>query len=167
MNNRITKWTWDKFGAPEPDFDWRSIATRNELPELIEDPDAIRSLVDFPDAERIDVRFYPTVGLAILVVTGCDAILTLDDLRKLNKSSSWDVMVVTSREFRSSVEAAERKFTAVEGLPASLPKSLVENGVMDFNDLSIVDPDWLASLDGMTVDTAEKLIEYAELNGEP
>ena len=72
MNNRITKWPWDKFGAPEPDFDWRSIATRIEMPELVEDTDAIRQLVDFPSAERIDVRLYATMGRALIVVFGCD-----------------------------------------------------------------------------------------------
>ena len=166
MNNRITKWPWDKFGAPEPDFDWRSIATRIEMPELVEDTDAIRQLVDFPSAERIDVRFYATMGRALIVVFGCDAILTLEDLRRINRSSNWDVMIVNNDEFDTAMDAARRKFSAINDMPNELPGTLIENGILDFDDLSVADPDWLSSLDGMTDELADKLIEYADENGE-
>ena len=167
MNDRITKWTWDKFAVPEPEFDWRSIATPIERPALVEDPAPIRQLVDFPDAELIDVLFYPNMGRALIVVHGCEVVLSLDELRQINKSCPWDVMVVTHSEFQNAINTALRKFAAIENIPTELPQTLIENGIMDLNDLSIADPDWLASCDGMTIESADKLIEYADENAAP
>lgn len=166
MKNRITKWTWDKFGIADPDFDWHTEESMSTISVLIEDQDAILKLVSFPDTKRIEVQFYPTVGMAIVIVTGCVAALTMDQLRSINKSSQWDIMVLSETEFEDAKESALRKFKTIANVPSHLPKTLVEHGIFDFDDLSIADPQWLASLDGMTIEMADKLIENADQQAE-
>ena len=75
-------------------------------------------------------------------------------------------MIVNNDEFDTAMDAARRKFSAINDMPNELPGTLIENGILDFDDLSVADPDWLSSLDGMTDELADKLIEYADENGE-
>ena len=178
MNDRKTKWTWDKFVVADPEskwrelaeteFDWRSIATKLGMPKLVEDEDedAIRDLVSFPGAERLEILFYPTMGRVLVVVFGGELLITLDDLRRINRSTNWDVMIVSGNKFDTIVQDATQRFRSIENAPDGMPTTLVENGIFDFDDLSVADPVWLATQDGMDENLADKLIEFADQNAE-
>ena len=177
MNERKIKWTWDKFVVPQPEselqsfvdsyFDWRTIAAKLEHPELVADEEVIRDLVSFPDAEKLEVRFFPMMARALVVVFGCEAVVTLEDIRRINRTAKWDVMIVSDNELNAVIQNAIKSFLSIEKIPIGLTNTLIENGVFHFDDISVIDPDWLAAQEGMNENSAGKMIEFVDRNIEP
>lgn len=176
MTQRKPKWTWDKFVVPNPEsewqsfvdsnFDWRTIAIKLEDMELVPDEDAIRDLVSFPEAEKLEVRFFPMMGRALVVVCGCEVVLPLHEIRRINKAAQWDVLVMSEKELNTVIQKATASFQSIENIPSGLVNTLIDNGVFHFDDVSVIDPDWLAAQKGMDENSAERMIEFVDRNAE-
>ena len=70
-------------------------------------------------------------------------------------------------EFQQQKHKATEKFRALEEIPNALVPVLIDNGIRTFDDLSIVDPDWLSSNEGVTDQMAEAIVDAAERRSEP
>jgi N utilization substance protein A len=57
-------------------------------------------------------------------------------------------------------------FSQIPGAPDQLAENLVEQGFFSFDDLSVIEPDQLSELSGLTIDECAPLIEFAEKEAE-
>ena len=153
MNDRISKWTWDKFEKKEP----------TEPQERVRDPDAIKALVSYPQADAIEVHFFPVMDSAFVVVSGCEVVA---EERISKDGSTWDIRVLSAQEFTELKLLANDKFQAANEIPKSLIPKLVANGIFDFDDLFLADPEWLSSNNGITEQLADDIIDFADKHSE-
>jgi len=54
----------------------------------------------------------------------------------------------------------------VPGAPDQLAENLVEQGFFSFDDLSVIEPDQLAELSGLSIEDCAPIVEYAEKEAE-
>lgn len=153
MTEHTPKWTWDKFERKE----------RPEPQDRVRDPEAIRALVSYPQAEAIEIHFFPVMDFAFVVVSGCDVV---PEERISEDESTWHIRVLSTEEFSEVKRSAYEKFQAADGIPNSLIPKLISNGVFDFDDLFLAGADWLSSIGGITEKMADDIIDFADEHSE-
>ena len=154
MNENKPKWTWDKFVVQRP-----SEPGPSDCPEV----EAIEGLVSYLGAATVEVHIFPEVLSVFVVVTGCEL---SDDDRDLGLHFGYSVEVLSHLEFQQRKHKAKDKFQALDEIPNTLVPALIGNGIFTFDDLSIVDPDWLSSHEGITESMAEAMIDAADRRSE-
>lgn len=154
MNENEPKWTWDKFVVQRP-----TEPSPPDCPKV----DDIEALVSYLHAATVEVHIFPEVLSVIVVVTGCEL---SDDDRYLGQHCDYSVQVVTHSEFRHIQREAAGKFLALDEIPNRFVPTLVANGILTYDDLSIVDPEWLSAQEGITESMAEAIIDAAERHSE-
>ncbi len=161
-NRKSMKWTWADLGV------------NIVRPKMTAEPARVAKWLSFPDSESIKIRFYPNLGRAIAIVSGCSEPfhVPLSMIRDASRNSGWDVDVVSNVEFNELKRTARQKFKKIDSITTETATLLIENGYLGYDDLSVVEPEWLVTNANLTVETVGGIIDGAErlayeLGGDP
>jgi N utilization substance protein A len=121
-------------------------------------------------AEVEDVILCPMLGRVIVLVKEDQLSLAIgkrgQNVRLASKLVGWDIEIMTREELNEQLDKSIDAFSQIPGAPDQLAENLVEQGFFSFDDLSVIEPDQLAELSGLSVDDCAPLIEFAEKESE-
>ena len=117
-------------------------------------------------AEVEDVILCPMLGRVIVLVRDDQLSLAIgkrgQNVRLASKLVGWDIEVMTQEELDEQLERAVQAFSEIPGCNAELAENLVAQGFLSFDDLSVIEPDQLAELGGLTAEQCDVIVAYAE-----
>jgi len=110
------------------------------------------------------------LGRAIVLVREDQLSLAIgrrgQNVRLASKLSGWDIEIMTQDELAESIDRAVQGFSALEGLSVELSEKLVEEGYLSYEDLSVIEPDDLMAMGGLTEEEVDKIVTQAEAKAE-
>ena len=113
-----------------------------------------------------DVILCQMLGRAIVLVQEDQLSLAIgrrgQNVRLASKLSGWDIEIMTQEELGDQIDRAVAGFSALEGLSEELAVKLVEQGYMSYDDLSVIEPDALMEMGGLTEEQVDAIVEQAE-----
>ncbi len=117
-------------------------------------------------AEVEDVMMFPMLGRAIVLVKEDQLSLAIgrrgQNVRLASKLAGWDIEIMTTEELDEQIERAVGFFSTIPEIDSTLIDQFVEQGFLSFDDLSIMDPEGMAQLEGLDVAKATEIIQFAE-----
>ena len=153
----------------------------------------IKSIIDELSNERIDiVRFdedpqvmirnalqpatvdevilCQEIGRAIVLVAEDQLSLAIgkrgQNVRLASKLCGWDIEIMTQEELEQQIERAVMGFSALDGVDEDLANALVGEGYLSYDDLSVIEPDFLMSLASLTAEQVDAIVDQAEAKAE-
>ncbi len=84
------------------------------------------------------------------------------NVRLASKLCGWDIEIMTREELDQQIERAVTGFSSIEGLSDATAERLVGEGFLSYDDLSIIEPDDLMEMGGISADTVDKIVAEAE-----
>jgi N utilization substance protein A len=118
-------------------------------------------------AEVDQVLLCEMLGRAIVLVREDQLSLAIgrrgQNVRLASKLSGWDIEIMTPEELEKKIDVAVTAFSALEGMPEELAQRLVEQGYLSYDDLSVIEPDDLMEMGGLTEEQVERIVEQAEV----
>ena len=153
----------------------------------------IRSIVDELNSERIDivrwdedpeimipnalqpaevdqVLLCDMIGRAIVLVREDQLSLAIgrrgQNVRLASKLCGWDIEIMTAEELVEQIDRAVTGYSALDGVDENLAGALVEQGYLSYDDLSVIEPDALAEMGGLTMEEVDHIVEQAETRAE-
>ncbi|OHB80348.1 MAG: transcription termination factor NusA, partial [Planctomycetes bacterium RBG_16_64_10] len=118
-------------------------------------------------AEVEQVIFCKMLGRAIVLVREDQLSLAIgrrgQNVRLASKLCGWDIEIMTQDELAESIDRAVSGFSEVEGVEVELAEKLVEEGFLSYDDLSIIEPDALMEMGGLSVEGADAVVVQAEV----
>jgi N utilization substance protein A len=110
------------------------------------------------------------LGRAIVLVREDQLSLAIgrrgQNVRLASKLSGWDIEIMTQDELAESIDRAVQGFSALQGVEVELAERLVEEGFLSYDDLSIIEPDALMQMGGLTEEQADLIVGQAEQRAE-
>jgi N utilization substance protein A len=88
------------------------------------------------------------------------------NVRLASKLVGWDIEIMTREELNEQLDKSIDAFSSVPGAPDQMAENLVEQGFFSFDDLSVIEPEQLAELSGLTLEECAPIVEYAERESE-
>lgn len=119
-------------------------------------------------AEIEEVMLCHLLGRAIVLVREDQLSLAIgrrgQNVRLASKLAGWDIEIMTSEELDDVIDKAVAAFAGrVEGIDEALAEKLVEQGILSFDDLSVMEIDDLVNtIEGLDEDLAVSITEQAE-----
>ncbi len=118
-------------------------------------------------AEIEEVMLCHLLGRAIVLVREDQLSLAIgrrgQNVRLASKLVGWDIEILTNEELDEMISKAVGLFTAIEGVDSELAERLVEQGILTYDDLSVMEIDDLVNtIDGLTEEYAQALVARAE-----
>jgi N utilization substance protein A len=84
-------------------------------------------------------------------------------VRLASKLVGWDIEIMTSEELDELIEKAVNAFTKIEEVDTELAEKLVEQGILSYDDLSVMEiSDLVNTIDGLTEEQAVAIVSRAE-----
>jgi transcription termination/antitermination protein NusA len=121
-------------------------------------------------AEVEQVILCRILGRAIVLVREDQLSLAIgrrgQNVRLASKLSGWDIEIMTQDELAESIDRAVEGYSAIQGVEKELAEKLVEEGFLSYDDLSIIEPDDLMAMGGLTEEQAAAIVEQAEARAE-
>ena len=121
-------------------------------------------------AEVEDVILCPMLGRVIVLVRDDQLSLAIgkrgQNVRLASKLVGWDIEVMTREELDEQLERAVQAFSETPSVTADLAESLVAQGFLSFDDLSVIEPDQLAEMGGLTEEQCDLIVAHAEKESE-
>ncbi|HEX6984305.1 MAG TPA: transcription termination factor NusA [Planctomycetaceae bacterium] len=117
-------------------------------------------------AEVEDVILCPQLGKVIVLVREDQLSLAIgkkgQNVRLASKLVGWDIQVLTQERLDEQIDKSLAAFTQIPGVTAELAEGLVAQGFFTFDELSVIEPDQLAELGGLTPEQCDEIIAYAD-----
>ncbi len=118
-------------------------------------------------AEIDEVMLCQLLGRAIVLVREDQLSLAIgrrgQNVRLASKLVGWDIEIMTSEELDELIEKAVAAFTRIEGMEVELAERLVEQGILSYDDLSIMEIDDLVNtIEGLDEELAVEITRQAE-----
>ncbi|MCH7686703.1 MAG: transcription termination factor NusA [Planctomycetes bacterium] len=117
-------------------------------------------------AEVEDVILCPMLGKVIVLVHDDQLSLAIgkkgQNVRLASKLVGWDIHVMTQEKLGEQLGIAMAAFSSIPEVSDELAESLVEQGFFTFDDLSVIEPDQLAELGGLTSEECDVIVEFAD-----
>jgi N utilization substance protein A len=117
-------------------------------------------------AQIEEVQIYHRIGRAIVLVREDQLSLAIgkrgQNVRLASKLVGIDIEIMTFDELTEEIERAESNFSAMPNASEEVVDALLEEGILSFDDLSVMEPEQIMEAAGVDEDTAMSLIEYAE-----
>ena len=88
------------------------------------------------------------------------------NVRLASKLVGWDIEIMTSSELEEQIDRAVTAYMQLDGMTEELAQRLVEQGYLSYDDLSVIEPDALMEMGGLSAEQADELVEQAELRAE-
>ena len=130
----------------------------NDMMEMI--PNALQP------AEVKDVILCKELGRAIVLVDEKNLSLAIgrfgQNVHLASKLCGWDINVMTEDELQNQLEQASQALCTIDGITPELADILSGDGYMSYDDLSIIEPDYLMEIGGLTEEQANAIIEEAD-----
>ena len=121
-------------------------------------------------AEVEQVILCKMLGRAIVLVREDQLSLAIgrrgQNVRLASKLSGWDIEIMTQEELAESIDRAVQGFGDIDGVEIELAEKLVEEGFLSYDDLSIIEPDALMAMGGLSEEAVEHIVEQAEARAE-
>src|SRR5580700_4720289 len=121
-------------------------------------------------AEVEEVILCQMLGRAIVLVREDQLSLAIgrrgQNVRLASKLCGWDIEIMTREELDESIERAVAGFSAIEGVDEALAEKLVGEGFLSYDDLSVIEPDALMEMGGLTAEQVDHIIQQAEAKAE-
>jgi N utilization substance protein A len=117
-------------------------------------------------AEVEQVILCKMLGRAIVLVREDQLSLAIgrrgQNVRLASKLSGWDIEIMTQEELAESIDRAVGGFSQLEGMTQDVAERLVEEGFLSYDDLSVIEPDALMEIGGLSEDEVNTIVEQAE-----
>jgi transcription termination/antitermination protein NusA len=121
-------------------------------------------------AEVDQVLLCDMIGRAIVLVREDQLSLAIgrkgQNVRLASKLCGWDIEIMTNEELEKQIDRAVGGFSRIEGMTEELAQRLVEQGYLSYDDLSVIEPDALAEMGGLTEEQVNTIVEQAEVLAE-
>src|SRR5437588_5086167 len=122
-------------------------------------------------AEIEEVMLCQLLGRAIVLVREDQLSLAIgrrgQNVRLASKLVGWDIEIMTSEELDELIEKSVGDFTQIEGVDTELAEKLVEQGILSFDDLSVMEIDDLVNtIEGLDEEKALDIRAKAEVLSE-
>jgi N utilization substance protein A len=122
-------------------------------------------------AEIDEVMLCQLLGRAIVLVREDQLSLAIgrrgQNVRLASKLVGWDIEIMTSEELDELIEKAIGAFTKIETVDTELAEKLVEQGILSYDDLSVMEIDDLVNtIEGLTQEQATEIVGKAEVLAE-
>ena len=122
-------------------------------------------------AEIDEVMLCQLLGRAIVLVREDQLSLAIgrrgQNVRLASKLVGWDIEIMTSEELDELIEKAVGAFTKIEGVDTNLAEKLVEQGILSFDDLSVMEIDDLVNtIEDLNEELAVEIVGRAEVLAE-
>ena len=127
------------------------------------------------------MRFSPPKSTKSCSVTcwACAIVLVRDDqlslaigrrgqnVRLASKLVGWDIEIMTAEELDEVIEKAVKAFEKIEVVDTELAERLVEQGILSYDDLSVMEiSDLVNTIEGLTEEQAVEIVAKAEVLAE-
>jgi len=118
-------------------------------------------------AEIDEVMLCQLLGRAIVLVREDQLSLAIgrrgQNVRLASKLVGWDIEIMTSEELDELIEKAVSAFTRIEGVDTDLAEKLVEQGILSYDDLSVMEiSDLVNTIEGLSEELAVEIVGRAE-----
>ncbi|NLF07388.1 MAG: transcription termination factor NusA [Pirellulaceae bacterium] len=117
-------------------------------------------------AEVEEVILCQMLGRAIVLVQEDQLSLAIgrrgQNVRLASKLCGWDIEIMTREELDEQIEQAVLGFSSIEGVEPEVAERLVGEGFLSYDDLSVIEPDALMEMGGLTAEQAERIADLAE-----
>ena len=122
-------------------------------------------------AEIDEVMLCQLLGRAIVLVREDQLSLAIgrrgQNVRLASKLVGWDIEIMTSEELDELIEKAVGTFTRIDGVDAALAEKLVEQGILSYDDLSVMEiADLVSTIEGLDEELAVEIVGRAEVLAE-
>jgi N utilization substance protein A len=121
-------------------------------------------------AEVEEVILCQMLGRAIVLVREDQLSLAIgkrgQNVRLASKLCGWDIEIMTRDELDDQIERAVMGFSSLEGIEAELAEKLVGEGFLSYDDLSVIEPDALMEMGGLTAEQVQVVVGQAEAKAE-
>jgi transcription termination/antitermination protein NusA len=117
-------------------------------------------------AEVEEVILCPMLGKVIVLVQDDQLSLAIgkkgQNVRLASKLVGWDIHVMNQKKLDEQLNKSVGMFSQIPGISEELAENLVEQGFFTFDDLSVIEPDQLAELGGLTEEQCDIIVAYAD-----
>lgn len=121
-------------------------------------------------AEVDEVILCKEMGRAIVLVAEDQLSLAIgkrgQNVRLASKLCKWDIEIMTQEELEKQIERAVEGFSALEGVDEDLANMLVGEGFLSYDDLEVIEPDFLMNLGSLTMEQVDAIVAQAEVKAE-
>ncbi len=110
------------------------------------------------------------IGRAIVLVQEDQLSLAIgrrgQNVRLGSKLCGWDIEIMTGSELEEQIERAVAGFSQIEGVTEEIAQTLVEQGYLSYDDLSVIEPDQFMEMSGLSAEQVDRIVEVAEAMAE-
>ncbi len=121
-------------------------------------------------AEIEEVILCQMMGRAIVMVREDQLSLAIgrrgQNVRLASKLCGWDIEIMTREELEEQIERAVTGFSEIEGVTDEIAESLVGEGYLSYDDLSVIEPDALMEMGNLTAEQVDAIVTVAEKKAE-
>jgi transcription termination/antitermination protein NusA len=117
-------------------------------------------------AEVEQVLLCDMIGRAIVLVKDDQLSQAIgkygQNVRLASKLVGWDIEIMTSGELEEQIDRAIGSFMELEGMTEDLAQRLVEQGYLSYDDLSLIEPEYLMEMGGISSDDVDLIVSQAD-----
>ncbi|MEI6255400.1 MAG: transcription termination factor NusA [Planctomycetota bacterium] len=117
-------------------------------------------------AEVEEVILCQMLGRGIVLVREDQLSLAIgrrgQNVRLASKLCGWDIEIMTREELDQQIERAVSGFSSIAGLDESVAERLVGEGFLSYDDLSVIEPDDLMEMGGLSAEAVDAIVAEAE-----
>jgi N utilization substance protein A len=117
-------------------------------------------------AEVEEVILCQMLGRAIVLVQEDQLSLAIgrrgQNVRLASKLCGWDIEIMTREELDEQIEQAMLGFSSLDGVEPELAERLVGEGFLSYDDLSVIEPEALMEMGGLTAEQVDHIVKQAE-----
>lgn len=117
-------------------------------------------------AEVEQVLLCDMIGRAIVLVRDDQLSQAIgkfgQNVRLASKLVGWDIEIMTAGELEEQIDRAISSFMELEGMTEDLAQRLVEQGYLSYDDLSVIEPDHLMEMGGISAEEVDVIVEQAD-----
>lgn len=122
-------------------------------------------------AEIDEVMLCHLLGRAIVLVRDDQLSLAIgrrgQNVRLASKLVGWDIEIMTAEELDEVIDKAVKAFEKIAGVETELAERLVEQGILSYDDLSVMEiADLVNTIEGLSEEQATEIVARAEVLAE-
>jgi len=122
-------------------------------------------------AEIDEVMLCHLLGRAIVLVRDDQLSLAIgrrgQNVRLASKLVGWDIEIMTAEELDEVIDKAVKAFEKIDGVETELAERLVEQGILSYDDLSVMEiADLVNTIEGLSEEQATEIVARAEVLAE-
>ena len=84
------------------------------------------------------------------------------NVRLASKLVGWDIEIMTAGELEEQIDRAISSFMELEGMTEELAQRLVEQGYLSYDDLSVIEPEYLMEMGGISLEDVDLIVSQAD-----